>query len=106
MKLSFRRGVRLQELFMLEAAGSRILIDCGMQQGRTTETQIWGFPREYRYVLVTHAHIDHSGRLPLLVKTGLTAGLSQPARHVSCLKSCFWTALIFKGRLQMERSQE
>ncbi len=57
----------------LEINGKRILIDCGLQQGRD-EVSNAEFPfaaNTVDYVLVTHAHIDHSGRIPMLVKQGL-----------------------------------
>ena len=56
----------------LEVNGKKILIDCGLQQGRDEiDNQALPFhPGSIDYVLVTHAHIDHSGRLPLLVKEG------------------------------------
>jgi len=56
----------------LDIGGKRVLIDCGLQQGRD-EIDNGVFPfnaAEIDYVIVTHAHIDHSGRLPLLVKMG------------------------------------
>lgn len=58
----------------LEACGKRILIDCGLQQGRdeVEDNKLPFHPGEMDYVLVTHAHIDHSGRLPLLRKEGFT----------------------------------
>ena len=57
---------------LLEAAGQRFLIDCGMEQGKDVyENQpIPVAPGEIDGVLVTHAHIDHTGMLPLLVKNG------------------------------------
>jgi metallo-beta-lactamase family protein len=58
--------------FCVEVSGRRVLIDCGLQQGRD-EVNNYEFafaPNEIDYVLVTHAHIDHSGRLPLLTKYG------------------------------------
>ena len=57
---------------LLEAAGQRYLIDCGMEQGRDTyENQpIPVAPGEIDGVLATHAHIDHTGRIPMLVKQG------------------------------------
>lgn len=57
---------------LLEAAGKRILIDCGMEQGRDTyENQPLLVPAgEVDCVLITHAHIDHTGLLPLLVRNG------------------------------------
>ena len=56
----------------LTVEGRRVLIDCGLQQGRD-EVDNGAFPfapNEIDDVIVTHAHIDHSGRLPLLVKRG------------------------------------
>ncbi len=53
--------------------GKRILIDCGMFQGREEHrnTIDFGFdPASIDYLLVTHAHLDHVGRIPKLVKEG------------------------------------
>ena len=56
----------------LEVNGKKILIDCGLQQGRDEhdDNALDFAPGYIDYVLVTHAHIDHSGRIPLLVKEG------------------------------------
>ena len=56
----------------LQAAGTNILVDCGMEQGPDLYENP-GLPipqNEVDYVLLTHAHIDHSGMLPKLVKDG------------------------------------
>lgn len=55
--------------------GTKVLLDCGMFQGLGKETlelnSHWGFePRELNYVIISHAHIDHVGLLPKLVKDG------------------------------------
>lgn len=58
---------------LLEIGYIKILIDCGMFQGKEEELnhQDFGFdPKEIDYVIVTHAHLDHIGRIPLLVKKG------------------------------------
>ena len=57
---------------LLETGGLRILIDCGMEQGKDVyENQPLPIPVEQiDGVLLTHAHIDHSGHLPLLAKQG------------------------------------
>ena len=57
---------------LLEAAGQRYLIDCGMEQGKDVyENQpIPVALGEIDGVLATHAHIDHTGLLPLLVRNG------------------------------------
>jgi metallo-beta-lactamase family protein len=62
-------------MHLLEAAGARILLDSGLFQGRRAETHALNarLPFDARRidgVVLTHAHIDHSGRLPLLVKEG------------------------------------
>jgi len=60
---------------MLECAGRRLLIDCGLVQGsRDLEEENaadFGFdPSAVDTLLLTHAHLDHCGRVPLLVKRG------------------------------------
>jgi len=55
--------------------GKKVLLDCGMFQGLGKETltlnKEWGFdPTEIDYVIISHAHIDHIGLLPKLVKDG------------------------------------
>jgi metallo-beta-lactamase family protein len=60
---------------LLQANGHRILLDCGLFQGPRDETEKlnrkFGFnPREIDAVVMSHAHIDHSGDLPGLVKNG------------------------------------
>lgn len=57
---------------LLEACGKNILIDCGMEQGQDLyeNQEIPVNSGDIQYVLLTHAHIDHSGNLPLLCKNG------------------------------------
>ena len=56
----------------LEVNGKHILVDCGLQQGRDEidNTALPFHPGSIDVVLVTHAHIDHSGRIPMLIKQG------------------------------------
>ena len=56
----------------IEACGRHILVDCGLEQGKDTYVnQDIPVPvSQIDCVLLTHAHIDHSGRLPLLYKNG------------------------------------
>lgn len=56
----------------LQACQKNILIDCGMRQGpdEYVEQDIPVSPEKIDYILLTHAHIDHTGRVPLLVKYG------------------------------------
>ncbi len=58
--------------------GPRILIDCGMFQGREEDRNYDAFhfaASEIDYLLVTHAHLDHIGRIPKLVKEGFVGGI-------------------------------
>lgn len=57
---------------LLEIGGRHILVDCGMEQGPDLyeNQEIPVAAGEIDYVLLTHAHIDHSGMLPLLAKRG------------------------------------
>ena len=55
--------------------GSRILLDCGMFQGRGKESDAknrhFGFdPQSIDYLILSHAHIDHSGLIPRLIRQG------------------------------------
>ena len=59
---------------LLEACGKRVLIDCGMEQGPDLyeNQKLPVTAGEIDYVLLTHAHIDHSGNIPLLCKEGFS----------------------------------
>lgn len=58
--------------FLLETQGKRVLIDCGMEQGPDIfdRQELNIYAPTVDFVLLTHAHIDHSGMLPLLDKQG------------------------------------
>ena len=61
--------------FIIETDKARFAVDCGMHQGNAEmEKRNWDFgvydPKHIDFFLITHAHIDHSGNLPNLVKQG------------------------------------
>ncbi len=61
--------------FLVEAAGKKFLVDCGMYQGKATQemenSEDFLFDiQEIDFMLLTHAHIDHSGRIPKLYNEG------------------------------------
>ena len=61
--------------FLVEAAGKKFLVDCGMYQGEAEEEFNNEAPFDFKveeidFVLLTHAHIDHSGRIPKLYNEG------------------------------------
>ena len=74
MKLTFLGAAHevTGSCYYLEACGQRILIDCGMEQGVDyyENEPIPVNASDIDMVLLTHAHIDHSGKLPLLSKEG------------------------------------
>ncbi len=82
MKIEFHgadRGVT-GSCHLIECAGTRVLIDCGLYQGGheldEENAQAFGFdPASIEFVLLTHAHLDHCGRLPLLVKRGFRGAI-------------------------------
>jgi metallo-beta-lactamase family protein len=105
MKLSFHgadRGVT-GSCHLIEAAGKRILVDCGMFQGgadeRAANRKDFGFdPRGIDIVVLTHAHLDHCGRIPLLVKQGFRGEIvcTPPTKELAQL------VLLDAARLQEE----
>jgi len=61
--------------FLVEAAGKKFLVDCGMYQGQDTDELLNEAPfaydvNEIDFMFLTHAHIDHSGRIPKLYNEG------------------------------------
>jgi len=108
MKISFHGADRevTGSCHLVESSGKRILIDCGMYQGsRELDEENagdFGFdPRSVDFLLLTHAHLDHCGRIPLLVKRGFrgeiiaTAATRELARIV----------MLDAGRLHEEEAQ-
>lgn len=78
MKIKFigaAREVTGSKHLIITDAGKRILLDCGMFQGKGLETDqmnrnLMLNPKEVDYVILSHAHIDHSGLIPYLYKQG------------------------------------
>jgi metallo-beta-lactamase family protein len=60
--------------YLVEANGRKVLVDCGLYQERKFQYRNWEHffipPRDIESVLLTHAHLDHCGLLPRLVKDG------------------------------------
>lgn len=77
LKLSFLGGAGTVtgSKYLLETASHRVLVDCGLFQGRRSLRDLnWDRfpvpPESISAVVLTHAHLDHTGALPLLVKSG------------------------------------
>jgi metallo-beta-lactamase family protein len=92
MELTFwgAAGQVTGSLHLLEAAGARIALDAGLFQGRRKEAseknrQLPFDARRLDAVVLSHAHIDHSGRLPLLVRNGFHGPIyATPATRDLC----------------------
>jgi metallo-beta-lactamase family protein len=83
MKIAFHGAARTvtgsKHLISL-TNGKKYLLDCGMFQGMGKETDAmnrhWGFePSEVDHLILSHAHIDHSGLIPKLVKDGFAGNI-------------------------------
>jgi metallo-beta-lactamase family protein len=77
MKISFHGAAQgvTGSCHLLQCAGKRILVDCGLYQGSRElveeNANDFGFdPASIDYLLLTHAHLDHCGRIPLLANRG------------------------------------
>src|SRR5580704_16412533 len=83
MKIAFHGAARTvtgsKHLLSL-SNGKKYLLDCGMFQGMGPETDVlnreWGFtPADVDYLILSHAHIDHTGLIPKLVKDGFKGNI-------------------------------
>lgn len=77
--------------YLLELRGSSVLIDCGLFQGyKELRLRNWESlpvdPKSINWVLLTHAHIDHSGYLPRLVRDGFTGPVYATSATADLLK--------------------
>ena len=101
MRISFHGAAQdvTGSCHLLEAAGKRVLIDCGLHQGSRAlnleNAEPFGFDAgAIDCVLLTHAHLDHCGRLPLLSKRGykgpiVTTAASRELANLVILDSAY-----------------
>ena len=87
--------------YLLEEGGKKIMIDCGLFQGhKELRLRNWERlpvnPRDIDALLLTHAHLDHSGYIPKLVKAGLKGRFTVPRPRSICVKSCCLIVAIFR----------
>jgi metallo-beta-lactamase family protein len=82
MELTFFGAVRTVtgSMFVVKNNGATILCECGLYQGHRAESNLKNrnlpfIPSEIDEMLLSHAHIDHSGNIPTLVKKGFSGGI-------------------------------
>ena len=87
--------------YLVEAGGKRLLVDCGIFQGlhELTERNFQPLgvdPKTFDYVVLTHAHLDHTGWLPVLVKAGFRGPIFANAATIDL------TALLLKDSAHLQ----
>lgn len=105
MRLSFHGGARevTGACYLLETGRTKILVDCGLFQGceECADLNFKGFkfdPRKVDAVFVTHAHLDHIGRLPKLVREGFSGKIYSTAPTMELARLILEDALVVAKR--------
>jgi len=104
MKLRFLGAIRqvTGSCYLLEAGGLRVVVDCGLFQERAYQARNWEpFPvpaGSVDHLLLTHAHLDHSGLIPKLVREGFTGPIVTTAASADLVQIILKDA----GKIQEE----
>jgi metallo-beta-lactamase family protein len=91
MKLAFFGAARqvTGSCYLVEAGGLRILVDCGLYQERSFLERNWDPfpvpPEDLDFILLTHAHLDHSGLIPRIVRDGFSGTILTTAATADLL---------------------
>jgi len=92
--------------FFLQIDGINLLIDCGLFQERELKNRNWEKfpvpPEKLNYILLTHAHLDHSGYLPKIVKDGFSGKIlcTKPTKEITKI------ALLDSAKLMVEDAEK
>lgn len=91
--------------YLVTTEKGKFLVDCGMFQGKEEEKTYQPFPfvpGEIRFLLLTHAHLDHSGRIPLLFKQGFRGKIYATAPTIE-LCEILWLDTVKLMQEEVER---
>ncbi len=93
--------------FLLETDQARVLIDCGMFQGSPSEAERNRLPFDFEpagldALLLTHAHLDHCGRIPALVRGGFRGPIHATAATTGLAR----LVLLDSGKIQVEQARD
>lgn len=113
MKISFYGAARevTGSCFLLETGSTKVLVDCGMFQGpnfadEKNHTDFLFNPKEIDAVLLTHAHVDHTGRVPRLVHEGFKGKIFATTPTQKLAKIIWDDALHIMGYEQKKLGRE
>jgi len=103
MKITFMGAARTVSgsCYILECGSTRFALDCGLHQGnKEIEKRNWNFSdydaKKLDFILITHAHIDHSGLLPAMV----SKGFKNPIYCTAATKSLLEIMLLDSAHIQ------
>ena len=97
--------------YLLEAGGERLMVDCGLFQGqKELRLRNWNPlpvpPASIQWLLLTHAHLDHVGYIPRLVKDGFRGQNTGVSGHRGSRQNCLAGFRPSPGRRCGVRQQE
>ncbi len=95
--------------FLLDTGNGKLLIDCGLMQGIGEEKNWEPFPynpAEISHLIVTHAHLDHVGRIPRLVRMGFKGKIISTSATMALAEPLLLDAMEILGNFAERRGRE
>ncbi|MDZ4226391.1 MAG: MBL fold metallo-hydrolase, partial [Patescibacteria group bacterium] len=95
--------------FLLDTGGGKLLIDCGLIQGMGEDKNWEPFqynPADISHLVVTHAHLDHIGRIPRLVRQGFKGKIISTKATMALAEPLLLDAMDILGNFAERRGRE